>query len=49
MNAVFLALCRNLVRPDRALDFADMRLAQEKHTDPRLPDAAADRVRQFTV
>ena len=38
---MLLARLRHVVGPQRALHFADVRLAQEEHTDARLADAVA--------
>ena len=34
--------------PDGALDFADVRLAQQKHAQAGLADTAADGLREFS-
>ena len=41
-------LC-DVFRPQGGLDFHDMRLAQEEHTDKGLADAAADGIGQLLV
>ena len=39
----------NRFRPQRALHFADVGLAQEEHADAGLADAAADCIRKLSV
>ena len=48
-NIMRLALCAHLLRPQRRLNLADVSLTEEKHTEPRLSNAAADRLRQRAV
>ena len=42
IHAKLLALLAHVVRPDRGLDFSDMPLMQQHHTESALSDTASD-------
>ena len=47
LDSALFACLHHLIRPQGGLHLADVRLAQEKHTDTGLTDTAADGVRQL--
>ena len=49
MDSLLLTNLNIALGPMRGLHLANMCLAQEEHTHPRLSDTAADRIRQLSV
>ena len=49
LDSALFACLHHLIRPQGGLHLADVRLAQEKHTDTGLTDTAADGVRKLAV
>ena len=49
LNVKLFRLLHNFFRPEGTLHLADMRFAQEEHTDPGLADTAADGVGKLFI
>ena len=49
LDSVGFRFFADFIRPDGALYFSDVRLAQEEHTDTGLSDTAADCLRESAV